>query len=501
MHAAAIERAMNTPTRIGSVVAGKYRIERILGRGGIGVVVVARHLRLDERVAIKFPIAPIDDSSDLVSRWVREGRAAMRIRSQHVARVYDVGMLETGEPYLVMEYLVGRDLAAVLDDDGPLPVEEAVEYILQSTEALAEAHVQGIIHRDLKPSNLFLTRGADGAAIAKVLDFGTAKLLRVPLETPLTGPATVVGTPLFMAPEQMRSHGDIDARADIWALGATLYNLLTGKPPFCAGSILEIHECILRGAPPLRALRPDAPAALEATLLRCMQRDPGDRYASVAELAAALAEVVPEPARISAVRAARILGREPSAADSDAFSTGEPAFGMTASPAMLPTAPSTNASWPDAEAVGTMGTSIASRGRERLLPGAATTVRRRSHSLLLLALAGAVVLSGLEAAVRARRHGSFSQPVEDAGGGPESATSANTRSSLLSTSFPAASPTPPPRATASEADAGNPPVAHRESKSPVGPAVVRRARSAKLPDAGPSRSARPLARDPLADPD
>jgi tRNA A-37 threonylcarbamoyl transferase component Bud32 len=298
---------MFAPARVGNVVAGKYRVERVLGRGGMGIVVAARHLRLAERVAIKFPLAELRDRSDVVDRLVREGRAAMRIRSEHVARVYDVGVLETGEPYLVMEYLMGRDLGATLTEGGPLPIDDAVEYVLQSLEALAEAHARGIVHRDLKPSNLFLTRRADGSPMVKVIDFGISKVTKVAGEATLTDTAAVLGSLPYMAPEQMRSGRESDTRSDIWALGATLHALLTGAPPFLAGSIVEIHERALLGPPPLRSLRPSAPAALEAILLRCMQRDPEHRYADVARLAEALAEVAPEHARISALRAARIL--------------------------------------------------------------------------------------------------------------------------------------------------------------------------------------------------
>jgi serine/threonine-protein kinase len=300
---------MFAPAAVGNVVAGKYRVERILGQGGMGIVVAARHLRLGERVAIKFPLAQMRDRSDVVARLMREGRAAMRIRSEHVARVYDVGVLETGEPFLVMECLTGRDLGARVADGGPLPFGEAVEYILQSLEALAEAHACGIVHRDVKPSNLFLTHRADGSPMVKVIDFGISKITNLDGEATLTETAAVLGSRPYMAPEQMRSGAAIDARSDIWSLGATLHALLTGKPPFLGGSMVDIHERILLGPPRLRSSLPDAPDALEAILLRCMRRDPAERYADVAELAAALAEVAPPHARISALRAARVLSQ------------------------------------------------------------------------------------------------------------------------------------------------------------------------------------------------
>ncbi len=282
---------MAAAPRIGDVIAGKYCVERVLGRGGMGVVVAARHLHLRERVAIKFLVEGRGRGADVVARFVREGRAAMCIRSEHVVRVLDLGALETGEPFLVMEYLVGDDLAAVVARVGHLPIEAAVVYVLLAIVALAEAHASGIIHRDLKPSNLFLARRADGSPVVKVLDFGVAKTLGDGADASATASSALLGTPVYMAPEQMRSRGAVDARTDIWALGVTLHALLTGAPPFPAGSMLEIHESILRGAPPLRQARPDAPAALEAVVLRCLQKDPADRYATVADVAEALAEV------------------------------------------------------------------------------------------------------------------------------------------------------------------------------------------------------------------
>src|SRR5258708_39105919 len=160
----------------GQIVADKYRIERVLGRGGMGVVVAAHHLRLDEKVAIKFLLPDAASNAAVVRRFELEARAASRIKSEHVARVLDVGTLEEGEPYMVMEYLEGSDLAAWLRQRGPLPIEQAVEFVLQAGEAIAEAHVLGIVHRDLKPENLFVVRRVDGVSSIKVLDFGISKI-------------------------------------------------------------------------------------------------------------------------------------------------------------------------------------------------------------------------------------------------------------------------------------------------------------------------------------
>ena len=229
----------------GDVLAGKYRVERVLGSGGMGVVVAAMHLTLQERVALKFLLPEGAKKEETVTRFLREARAAAKIKSEHVARVSDVGTLESGAPYLVMEYLDGSDLSALLRRDGPLPPRDAVEYVLQACEALAEAHAVGIVHRDLKPANLFLARHAGGAPRIKVLDFGISKLTArdpsMPPDDPsMTRTRAWLGSPLYMSPEQMRSARDVDTRTDIWALGVILYELLSGKPPFDGETFPEL---------------------------------------------------------------------------------------------------------------------------------------------------------------------------------------------------------------------------------------------------------------------
>jgi serine/threonine-protein kinase len=277
----------------GDVLAGKYRVETVLGSGGMGVVVAATHLQLDVLVAIKFMSDEAFGDRDLVARFLREARAAARLRSEHVARVMDVGTLESGVPYLVMEYLEGTDLSALLSSDGLQPVPTAVEYIVQACEALDEAHAAGIVHRDIKPSNLFRTRRPNGTACIKVLDFGISKadlLSSTSTKLAATRPHTVLGSPLYMAPEQMRAPREVDARADIWALGATLYELLTGRVPFEAESLLELALRVAQGQPrPLRSLRPETPWALERVVLRCLQKDREERFPTAHALAAALA--------------------------------------------------------------------------------------------------------------------------------------------------------------------------------------------------------------------
>jgi serine/threonine-protein kinase len=295
----------------GELLAGKYRVERTLGVGGMGVVVAARHIELDERVAVKFLLPHVPPHGEPVARFIREARAASKIKSEHVVRVYDVGRLENGAPYIVMEYLDGCDLAQLVDRHGPLSVHDAVSYVMQACEALASAHALGIVHRDLKPANLFLTTSADGTPKLKVLDFGISKISQSDGESDgsygLTSTATIMGTPSFMSPEQLRSTRDVDGRADIWSLGAILYALLAGTPPYEGESNADVSAKIIRDdPPPLRSVRPDASEAMEKIVQKCLAKKAANRYADVSELANALAEVGNDGAKSAAVRVARV---------------------------------------------------------------------------------------------------------------------------------------------------------------------------------------------------
>src|SRR5882724_4501839 len=216
------------------LLADKYRVERVLGQGGMGYVVAALHIQLQQRVAVKILMPDLCEDREAVERFLREARAAVRIQSEHVARVLDVGTLQDGSPYMVMEYLSGRDLARELDALSQIPVLDAVHYVLHACEAVAEAHALGVIHRDLKPANLFLTYRNDGSPLVKVLDFGVAKALsRDSVELPsLTATQSVIGSPQYMSPEQVRSPKTVDFRTDVWSLGIILHELLTGAPPF-----------------------------------------------------------------------------------------------------------------------------------------------------------------------------------------------------------------------------------------------------------------------------
>ncbi|HSQ63195.1 MAG TPA: protein kinase [Polyangiaceae bacterium] len=316
----------SAPVEIGQLLAGKYRVDRVLGAGGMGVVVAATHEQLDQRVAIKFLLPEALANAEVVARFSREARAAVKIQSEHVARVIDVGTLESGAPYIVMEYLEGVDLAHRIAADGRLPVEEAARYLLQACEALAEAHAAGIVHRDLKPANLFLARRADKTSMVKVLDFGISKST-VAGTGGITSTQAVMGSPFYMSPEQLMSAKHVDHRSDIWSLGIVLYEALVGTPPYQADTMPEIVARILQAPPPrLHDQRPDAPAGVDAILARCLAKDPNDRFRDVAELARALAPLSPEGPR-SMERIARVLGAS--------LAPQAPATGATPSPASV----------------------------------------------------------------------------------------------------------------------------------------------------------------------
>ena len=300
------------PVNPGDVIADKYRVERVLGRGGMGIVVAATHLHLDQPVALKFIIpGAVGQDTQAVERFLREARAAVRLKSEHVAKVFDVGMLTGGAPYIVMEFLEGRDLSAVVEIEGALDPEEAADYLLQACEAMAEAHSLGIVHRDIKPQNLFLTKGVGGRPLVKVLDFGISKV-RTPgiVDSALTRTASVMGSPMYMAPEQMRSARSADARSDIWALGVVLYVMLTGDAPFEAETMTELALKVVQDPhPPVTLKRPNVLPGLAAVVDRCLEKDPAKRFADVSDLAIALSDFAPPASRLLAEHTRAILKR------------------------------------------------------------------------------------------------------------------------------------------------------------------------------------------------
>jgi serine/threonine-protein kinase len=310
------------PVPAGEILDGKYRVDRIIGAGGMGVVVAATHVQLNTQVALKFLLPEALRDSKVVERFVREARSAVQIQSEHVARVIDVATLPTGSPYMVMEYLEGQDLAATLGTSGALPVAQAVGYVLQACEAIAEAHSLGIVHRDLKPANLFLVRRHRREPIVKVLDFGISKS-NDPASLSLTKTASMMGSPYYMSPEQMKSARDVDARSDIWAIGVILFELLSGTTPFQGETITELVVSVTQGrVPSVRDLRPEVPVGLADVIARCLERDPDQRYPDVGKLAQALAPFGPPRSDVTVERISRILGAIPSGRPLPADGTG-----------------------------------------------------------------------------------------------------------------------------------------------------------------------------------
>jgi serine/threonine protein kinase len=300
---------VNSPLQAGDLVAGKYRVDRVLGEGGMGIVVAATHEQLEQRVALKFLLPDLVSNVEVVRRFMREARAAVKIHSEHVARVLDVGATETGTPYMVMEYLDGEDLSQILTDRGPLPVEEAAGFLLEACEAIAEAHSLGIVHRDLKPSNLFVARRPSGKPIVKVLDFGISKVPPSAKDAASTSTTALMGSPLYMSPEQMVAPATVDVRTDVWCLGVVLYEMLSQRLPFEGETMPAlIFNVVEKPHVPLRAVRPDLPEGLDAVIDRCLEKKQPQRFASIAELARALVPFGPPRCEQSVERIEHVLG-------------------------------------------------------------------------------------------------------------------------------------------------------------------------------------------------
>jgi serine/threonine-protein kinase len=331
----ALADATDPRARVGSLVVEKFRIDDVLGEGGMGVVYKAVHLDLETPVAIKIVRDDLARREDVVERMLREARVAAKLRSEHVARVIDVGKLPSGAPYIVMEHLEGQDLARYLDEAHKAPPDTAVSFVLQVCEAVAEAHAAGIVHRDLKPDNLFLTTSADGVPVVKILDFGISKnLATTDSNRSLTQPSMLIGSPDYMSPEQMQIGGEVGPRSDIWSLGAVLYELLTGWPPFAADSIPAICARVIYQEPdPPRTLEPSIPEGLEEVVLSCLRKDPDARFQSVGDLAWALAPFGPEGSRAFAEGVLRIASGARSRS-SGTHSTPRPERGVSQAPTL-----------------------------------------------------------------------------------------------------------------------------------------------------------------------
>jgi len=302
-----VEDGLSALPAEGDVVDGKYRIERLVGEGAMGRVYRAHHLLLGHSVAIKL-LRESAETPEVRARFVREAKATMALRSDHVVRVFDLGHFRDRTPYMVLELLEGTDLRSLLATRGALPVSEAVDYVLQVCEALAEAHLNGIVHRDLKPQNLFLTRRPNGAACVKLLDFGVSKLeKRSPSLDELTMSHVMLGSPVFVSPEQIRDSSKVDARSDVWSLAVVLYMLLGGGRPFDGEGLPALCASIMVDPPrPLAARCPAVPAELEEVILRCLEKSREKRTANVAELARALSPFATAQGRVSAERVVHV---------------------------------------------------------------------------------------------------------------------------------------------------------------------------------------------------
>ena len=422
----------------GDILAGKYRVDRVLGEGGMGVVAAAWHKQLEQRVAIKFLLPEALDSEQTLARFSREARAAVKIRSEHVARVIDVGNLETGAPYMVMEYLEGSDLSARLKSDGPLPIQQAVEFVLHACDAVAEAHGYGIIHRDLKPSNLFVITRPDGTEAVKVLDFGISKT-KGAADKGMTSTHQMMGSPFYMSPEQMRSARGVDHRTDIWSLGVILFELLTGTYPFDGDTIPDLFANIINTpARLLRQVRPDAPQGLEAVISRCLQKDPDQRFTNVAELTAALSPFGPVEVQSIVGRISRVVG-------------------LSSMPPPAPTAAAVPQEASGAGAAPATKTSWSETGRGQLPKSRPWLIGLSVVAALVLA-ASALVFAGI-----LRRGGEPAPSAEPAAAG-ESAALPAYQDVPLPELIAAPAPAPRPSASANAAPQKEPSVAPSRAK-------------------------------------
>jgi serine/threonine-protein kinase len=475
--------------RPGDVVGGKYRVDRILGAGGMGIVVAAMQTDLERPVALKFLLPQVLERTDQVARFSREARAAAKLQSEHVAHVLDVGALPGGAPYIVMEYLEGEDLARTVARRGPLPPAEAVGYLLEASEALAEAHALGIVHRDLKPANLYLATRTHGQPMLKVLDFGLSKVSAA--NEQVTSDSALLGSPLYMSPEQLLSARTVDARSDIWSLGVTLYELLTATPPFPADKIPLLIAAVLHGqAEPIEARRPDLAPELRAVVGRCLQRAAADRFADISELARALAPHGP-PGSQAAVERIEYLLRKPRPSAPPAVHAADDAVADTKPDARM-------------DLVERAKTVESSSAQSLTLPSATRASRPPSSSRVrVLAIGIGVAAAGI-VGVMAATHGPHATPAGSAsasiapGAPDESTPAAPIPAAVVSVAATAPAPEPPPSAHPLPAPAGPIGSVHPQSiRSLTHTAPVPSASAAAAPSApqpAPAASVDPVAR-------
>ncbi len=442
--------------RAGDSVAGKYRVERVLGRGGMGYVLEATHVALGDRVAIKLLLPEAAGVPDIVARFLREGRAARQIQSEHVVQVTDLATLPDGTPYMVMEFLEGSDLADLLRARGRLSASDAMDLILQAMEALAEAHVLGMVHRDLKPANLFVTRRRDGSSLVKVLDFGIAKIGAGAGGAAMTQTNGMMGSALYMSPEQLQSAKSVDARADIWALGVIFYELLTGSSPFIAEELPQVLVKIMSEAPtPVSALRPDLPRELVDAIMRCLEKNRERRFPNVGELAGALAPVAPRRAQASIDRIVRVL--EGAGQRVSNYQPPQPSsLGMPTADAVLAGMATQKA--PVAPPLMPATVRMATTGGAAITAKPSTTSRKGSNWIVAGSVLGALIVLGAGMAALARRGATSSAaaPSTESGSTHQAkplASSDDSVTALVPVPIAAAESAPIPPSAASSASA------------------------------------------------
>jgi serine/threonine-protein kinase len=457
---------------VGSILRGKYRVDSVLGVGGMGMVLGARHLRLDQRVAIKVLLPEMLAHPEVVERFGREARAASRIDNDHVARVTDVDTLEDGSPFLVMEYLEGRDLSFVRGAGVPLPPSRAVDVVLQACDAIGAAHALGVVHRDLKPANLFLARRRDGTERVKVLDFGISKLIEPGGAAGVTKTSAIMGSAEYMSPEQMLSSRDVDGRTDVWALGVVLFELCTAKAPFPGETLPQVCAQVLtQPAPRPTEIAPEIPAGLEVVILRCLEKDRDRRFGTAAELAAALVPFASRAGEVAPLGPPAAPGVRPGV-EVSSFAATSADVGAVAATALAADARHIAIAATAPTAIAPAGTTTAGIAREELGDAVAAAAPRRRSALPLAAAGGAIALVAV-AIVGARFRGGAAEPGEP----PRPVVAASS------------APSPRPEATlASSASSASPAVAVA-SGAPATSAVsapIASAGAASAPAAAPS---------------
>jgi serine/threonine-protein kinase len=452
----------------GTVLLGKYRIDELIGSGGMGNVVRASHLYLHQAVAIKILLPEMASSDSTKQRFLREAQATVKLRSEHSARVMDVGTTPEGLPFMVMEYLEGNDLNQILRHHGPQVPSIVVDLMLQACEGIAEAHALGIIHRDVKPSNFFITRRPDGSMLLKILDFGISKTSLDYGE--LTGTQTVIGTPSYMAPEQMKSGRSADPRSDIWSIGVVMYQLITGRPPFSGESYADLVLKV--GLEPPAPMMVQLPNGLGEVILRCLEKDPRGRHQHVGDLARMLAPYATDPisAAQSAGRTMRILQQR--GAQGQVGQQGSPlsAGGGLSTPIPISPAQLTPRSWPPSQ-----GTSL-SQGA-----GQMTMKTRGARGLLVAGVIGLCVVAGAGGYIVSQMRAPAAAPRE-----PHVTAPAPTRPPI---------PTPDPAAAPAPSEAAAPSTASAPSTA-AGPATAAPSTAAAPAAAAPSESAAPATAAP-----